>query len=550
MNGRKGSSQSWLLDFFQKAKKVYADTARDIVGDLWDACSEDGLGLPKQVTVAEYYKIGSAAYQNRYDHPKAFDEKMQEVKSAPTYIRIFHKKIPEFNHPSQVRTIMFANKDAERGKDTSGIFTRLFGDRNIFEEETKSDNWEKLSGEFHRHFFAEPELKKIVPDMHDIAKKYLNEIKEQGGISHLSDFSARFAMEVTGSTRLGLIHFPNDFMESFTATIDEAIKKIGNPKISMPQPLSSFIEFYDKYVLGHKTLDEIMAPGYARLAELIKSNQDTILETPNWIRDVSLKRAWDPQNNKTAQEWLNALENRDDAFIQLLYSMPVLKDAGLSLVVGHETSAQSLISVITFLLDEKHKPILERVRQEIQEYLNDNEKAIDDLTKDDLNHFTFLKAVFHESLRLRPPLAKLKGMVNRDVIVDDVILHKGDYFFLSTSHIQQNETVYKNPLVFDPTRFLKKDEEGHLLKDAKEKFIFKEPDPAAFFPFGFNERKCPGRNFTRLEVMFLVALLVMKYRFVMDNPFCYRTEQGFNLRSAVNVSIPLEETLTTAPRFR
>ncbi len=518
MNSRKDSSHSWMLNFFLRAKKVYADTARDLLGDIWDASSADGLGLPREIKVAEYKKIGLHAYETT-----VLKKQLPDVTKIPTYFRCFHKRIPEFSHPAQVKILMQDNAKAVKGKDTSGIFTRLFGDHNIFEEETKSENWKRLSSEFHKHFFADPRLKRILPDMHDVTKKYLKEIEDNNGIADLANFAARFTMETAAVTQLGLINFPEDFMQYFFSVIDEAVQNIGNPKNSMPWPVSRVIELIDQYGSGHKTLDQIMAPGYARLATLLELNKENILSTSNWIRDVSLKRAWDPHNEKTVDDWQEALTTRDEKFVALLYSIPVLKDAGLSLVVGYETSAQTLQFMLTFLADQKHRPIVDAIRQEI------NNRNCDDLTKENLDQFIYLKAAFYETLRLRPPLAKMKGMVNRDVQVGDTLLRKGDYFFLSSLNVHTNEEVYKNPFVFDPERFLRKNKDGTV--------EFVEPDPSAFFPFGFAERKCPGRKFTKIEIMALVAMMLMKRNYVIDDPFCYRTEQGFNLRSAVKVSV-------------
>ncbi len=532
MDARNKSSQSWLQNLFSRVKNVYVETARDVLGDIWDASSNDGLGLTGQFKLGEYKKVGVYAHENR--DQKDIEKKMTEVTKIPTYFRFLHKQIPEFSHPSQVKALIFDNPDAIQNNDVSGIFNKLFGDHTIFEKEAKTEPWKKLSNEFHQHFFVDPRVKRILPDIFDIAMKYQKEAEK--GITNLANFSARFAMETMGATQLGLVNFPDDYMNDFTATIDEVAKKIANPKNSTPWPLNTLVEFIDKYAFGQKTLEEAMAPGYAGLAGLIKLNQENILNTPNWIRDISLRKAWDPNNTKTQDEWDEALASRGEQFVALLYSPAVLKNAALSLVVGHETTAQTLQFALTFLADPKHKPVVDAMREEIQNYLIANNKELDALTKEDLDKLIFVKAVFYESLRLRPPLARMKGGVKRDVTVGDVTLRKGDIYFISTVNVHLNEEVYKDPLVFNPWRFLEKDSEG--------KFTFKEPAAHQFFPFGFQERKCPGRKFSRMEIMSLLGIMLMKNRYLIEDPHCYQTQQGFNLHTHLKLTVkalPLDE---------
>ncbi len=513
-------------------------TARLILGDLWDGSRADGTGIAQQLDLAEEYK------KKHNPHSK-----------APNYFRFIHVKIPDLSDPSHIQQLLQFNHDAMYGNDTDNIFTKIFGEGTIFDSETHSEDWNMFHEAYLGHLYAMPRLTKLMPDMHGITEYYLKEIEDANcQIPDISSFSARFTMDIIGQTQLGLVDFPEEFKESFSMAVDKMMPKVANPKMGLPWVISGPLNLYDRY--KGESLEQIMAPGYQDLRRLMKKNEENILTTPNWIRDIALKRAWDPKKEKSPEDWQLALDSRSEKIEQLLYSDAVVKSAALFIVVGHETSAKLLEFAFTFLADPNNNHVVKRIRDEVENCLQSRES--DSLTKDDMKELTYLKAVCYESLRMRPPLPRLKGqlkqevrlgdigfieskdpvaeynrrMENRDV-KDDVILPKNSHFFISTWNAHFNESVYKNPYEFNPERYLKKDANGCVDYSDLE---FQKPDPHQWFPFGFGKRMCPGREFAMQEVMLALVRMFMKYDFVVDNPLRYEVNQAFSLRPRHQIS--------------
>jgi cholestanetriol 26-monooxygenase len=64
---------------------------------------------------------------------------------------------------------------------------------------------------------------------------------------------------------------------------------------------------------------------------------------------------------------------------------------------------------------------------------------------------------------------------------------------LATPYITTSERFFKNPLVFNPRRWLKNDEN------------YENMHPYAFLPFGFGTRMCIGRRLVEQEIYVYLA---------------------------------------------
>lgn len=281
--------QSTHLEFLTRIGQFCIETKNDafgkLFGDLWGACGEEGTGLQQQLTYAQFKQVG-----RQHSHPST-DKSKANDSSSIVHANFFGKQTIDIADPSYVQQVITFNEDAVPGQDTTEIFSSIFGPDNVFDSPTESKIWRSLNTAFHQYLFAIPRINKQMPTMHEIVNDYLHEIEKfDGKIDDIKDFSARLTMDMIGKTQLGLIDFPLETKRLFTEVVDHAIKKIANPKMAFPTVAKKMIEQFDKYIKKSPTLDEVLAPGFAMLANLIDINADNILSTPNWIRDVSIKK--------------------------------------------------------------------------------------------------------------------------------------------------------------------------------------------------------------------------------------------------------------------
>lgn len=135
-----------------------------------------------------------------------------------------------------------------------------------------------------------------------------------------------------------------------------------------------------------------------------------------------------------------------------------------------------------------------KVNAELQEVLGDGLFEVQHL-----HALPYLDACIKETFRLRP-LFLVAGArrLNADWELDGFSIPK-DTMVASCSYLlHRNSEEWPNPNVFDPERWLKRDETGKIVQVSK-------PDPFCWAPFGHGLRKCPGMAFALQETIVLLA---------------------------------------------
>ncbi|GMH65984.1 hypothetical protein TrRE_jg10694 [Triparma retinervis] len=111
-----------------------------------------------------------------------------------------------------------------------------------------------------------------------------------------------------------------------------------------------------------------------------------------------------------------------------------------------------------------------------------------------------LTAFVRESVRLASlPIQGVRWSV-KDTLVKDILIPKNTLVTNSGILAHYDETVFENPMDFDPQRFL---EDGVKL--------IEDPSKLGFSPFGTGRHVCPGRHFAMAEVHVGVALLLQEF---------------------------------------
>ncbi|KAG9328126.1 hypothetical protein JZ751_016295, partial [Albula glossodonta] len=150
---------------------------------------------------------------------------------------------------------------------------------------------------------------------------------------------------------------------------------------------------------------------------------------------------------------------------------------------GHDTTASG-ISWILYCL-ACHPEHQQRCRQE------------------DLSKIPYTTLCVKESLRLYPPVPGTSRKLTKPMtFFDGRTVPEGCLIGTSVYGIHRNATVWENPHVFDPSRFLPEN-------SAKR-------SPHAFIPFSAGPRNCIGQNFAMNEMKVAVALTLRRYQLEKD----------------------------------
>uniref|UniRef100_A0A8C0WST9 Uncharacterized protein n=1 Tax=Castor canadensis TaxID=51338 RepID=A0A8C0WST9_CASCN len=162
---------------------------------------------------------------------------------------------------------------------------------------------------------------------------------------------------------------------------------------------------------------------------------------------------------------------------------------------GHDTTASG-ISWIFYVL-ATHPQHQQRCREEVQTLLGDGAS----LTWDHLDQMPYTTMCIKEALRLSPPVPSAGKELSTPVTFPDgCSLPKGIIVMLSFYALHHNPTVWPNPEVFDPSRFV--------------------PDSSrhshSFLPFLGGSRNCIGKLFAMNELKVAVALTLLHFELLPD----------------------------------
>ncbi|KAF7645499.1 hypothetical protein LDENG_00203600 [Lucifuga dentata] len=164
---------------------------------------------------------------------------------------------------------------------------------------------------------------------------------------------------------------------------------------------------------------------------------------------------------------------------------------------GHDTTASG-ISFILYCLSchPEHQRIC---RDEVFQAL----VGKDTMEWDDLSKIPYTTMCIKESLRLYPPVPGIARRTTKPMtFCDGRTLPEGCLVGASVFGIHRNETVWENPDVFDPLRFLPENASSR--------------SPHAFVPFAAGSRNCIGQNFAMNEMKVAIALTLKRYELIED----------------------------------
>ena len=198
-----------------------------------------------------------------------------------------------------------------------------------------------------------------------------------------------------------------------------------------------------------------------------------------------------------------------------------LRDEVMTLVLaGHETTANALAWTFWYLA--QHPEVDARLAEEVRSVCADRPPAMADLPL-----LPYTRAVFSESMRLRPPAYATSREVIAPIELAGQTIPVGAQIAVSPWVTHRDPRWWTDPLRFDPDRWLAPRSEP-LHKHA-------------YFPFGGGNRLCIGEQFAWTEGILLIASLVRRWRFHLTVPAeSIRAQPAVTLRPSPGVPVRVE----------
>ncbi|KAI1291005.1 Cytochrome P450 2A9 [Halotydeus destructor] len=175
-----------------------------------------------------------------------------------------------------------------------------------------------------------------------------------------------------------------------------------------------------------------------------------------------------------------------------LFTIKSLASTTFSLIVGAaDSSAETMYWALYFLA--KNLVVQKKVQQELDDVI-----GLRVITMADRSRLPYMMAFMEETQRMAclSPMTSTREVVSNTAICG-IKVPKGSYVIPNIYACLSDETYFKEPEVFDPTRFL----------DDNGKFVTIE----ANCQFTLGKRNCAGETFARVEMFTILATIVQSF---------------------------------------
>lgn len=157
---------------------------------------------------------------------------------------------------------------------------------------------------------------------------------------------------------------------------------------------------------------------------------------------------------------------------------------------GHDTTKVALAFSLYNLA--KYPEVQRKVFEEAYQVFKDNLE--EDVDEADVLKLVYTEAFIKETMRTSAPVPYVGRKIDSEITVDGYTFPKDAEVLFSPYLIGRSSKYFKDPLTFDPTRFL-----GN------------ETVPLGYVPFSIGMRKCIGQKITYMGLKIFVAKIARKF---------------------------------------
>ncbi|KAG1440817.1 hypothetical protein G6F56_011759 [Rhizopus delemar] len=204
---------------------------------------------------------------------------------------------------------------------------------------------------------------------------------------------------------------------------------------------------------------------------------------------------------------------------------------------GYDTTAHTL--AFTFSELAKNPELQQELFEQVSQVLGPPPVNPESITAEKLAKMPLVTAVYRETLRKYPAVVFIPVHVNRDTLVDGVVVPAGAEIWCNVRGVQMNPETFPEPEKFNPSRWLRPETgEDHAFDNmdssssSTDRFTpetqYKFPDIA----FTLGQHSCLGKNMAILELRMVIACTV--------NQFIFELKEGCQIDTKI--------VLTTKPR--
>ncbi|XP_067120950.1 cytochrome P450 4C1-like [Centruroides vittatus] len=251
-----------------------------------------------------------------------------------------------------------------------------------------------------------------------------------------------------------------------------------------------------------------MKKNYKRDIEIIHRFGKKVFERrkENFVKEMREQDSLNEETRYEEEPKTNTKQRIIDSLLDLhvkqglMSKEDVIRDMEGAIFAGYDTTAHAMSWTLYFL--GRFHEIQEKVYLELQEtFENDMNR---DITIDDLTKMTYLGCVIKESMRIYPPFPLIARKNPSEMKIGNYVLPANSTFGISIYGIHHNPSVYENPEVFDPDRFLPEN--------------YKNLHPYAFLAFSAGPRNCLGSKLGMIKMKIVLANVLRNFKVYSLDP--------------------------------
>jgi cytochrome P450 len=194
----------------------------------------------------------------------------------------------------------------------------------------------------------------------------------------------------------------------------------------------------------------------------------------------------------------------------------LIDQLGVFFLAGHETTASALTWAV-FIASQRTE-VAARIRDEVTAVAGQGK-----LTFEHVKKLTYTRNVFKETLRLYPPITFIPRVAAQATTIGTRKIKRGTMVMISPWAIHRHQKLWPNPDAFDPDRF----------SSMREHEIV----PGSYLPFGNGPRVCVGAAFATTEATLILARLISKFSFEVEDPGRVRPIARLTTRPAEEILV-------------
>ncbi|KAI4474395.1 hypothetical protein M0802_015624 [Mischocyttarus mexicanus] len=183
------------------------------------------------------------------------------------------------------------------------------------------------------------------------------------------------------------------------------------------------------------------------------------------------------------------------------YSKQDIYDEMKTFTVGGSDTTAGTITFI-FLMLASYPEIQNEIYEELYQIYGSSDPEDVPITYQDIKNMKYMDCVVKETLRLFPVAPVIARTHTEDIKIDEsIVIPRNSEIVIPIFTILRNGKFWKEPLQFNPDRFLQDD-----------------PKAKYFLPFGIGKRRCIGDRLGMIQMKGIIATILRKFIVQIDNP--------------------------------